>query len=270
MKIRIGISPCPNDTYIFEAIYHQKVALKDTTFEFVFEDVETLNEMASKQALDMVKISYAHYFSIIDQYCMLRSGGALGNGVGPLLIAKTPISIPELINSQIAVPGKHTTAHFLLSFAWPQLKNKRYFRFEKIEEAILQNIVDAGVIIHENRFTYQEKGLHLLMDLGQYWETQTALPIPLGGIAISRTIPHDIQLQINALLKSSIEWANQQPSKINEFISLHAQEMNEEVMKQHISLYVNEYSLDVGMLGEQAVHKMKEVLNISSNKPLFI
>jgi 1,4-dihydroxy-6-naphthoate synthase len=129
MKIRIGISPCPNDTYIFEAIYHQKVALKDTTFEFVFEDVETLNEMASKQALDMVKISYAHYFSVIDQYCMLRSGGALGNGVGPLLIAKTPISIPELINSQIAVPGKHTTAHFLLSFAWPQLKNKRYLSF---------------------------------------------------------------------------------------------------------------------------------------------
>ncbi len=270
MKLKIGISPCPNDTYIFEAIYNHKVVSEDIEFEFVFEDVQTLNEMALKHELDIVKISYAHYFSVMEPYAMLRSGGAMGNGVGPLLISKKIIPAEEVKNCVIAIPGINTTANFLLTFAFPDIKQRIPCSFDKIESAVLHHEVDAGVIIHENRFTYAEKGLHKIMDLGTYWEQKTSLPIPLGGIAISRKLSHSLQLQVNNLIRQSIEIADKHKEILNDFIKGHAQEMSEDVMKKHIALYVNDFSKDIGTDGIYAVEKMKEVLNIDSNTKMFI
>lgn len=270
MKLKIGISPCPNDTYIFEAIFNRKFTSEDITFEFVFEDVQTLNEMALKHELDIVKISYAHYFSVMEHYTMLRSGGAMGNGVGPLLISKRVMPAEEVKNCMIAIPGINTTANFLLTFAFPDIQHKIAYSFDKIESAVLNHEMDAGVIIHENRFTYADKGLHKIMDLGTYWEQKTSLPIPLGGIAISRQIPYPVQLQVNDLIRRSIEIANEHKEVLNAFIKNNAQEMSEDVMKKHIALYVNGFSMDIGKDGEQAVEKMKEILNIDSNTKMFI
>jgi len=270
LKLRIGISPCPNDTFIFDAIYSKKIDTSPFEFEFIFEDVETLNNLGLHSSLDIIKLSYANYFNVTDNYIMLRSGGALGKGVGPLLIAKKKMELSALENLQIAIPGIHTTASFLLSYAFPQLKNKKVYLFSEIEKAVLDEAVDAGVIIHENRFTYQEKGLVKLMDLGEYWETQTHLPIPLGGIAIRRELNLTIQKEINDLIRKSIEYNQSKYPSLSPFITSHAQEMSEEVMRQHIELYVNNFSLDVGDEGIKAVEKMAAILGKSSPQKLFI
>lgn len=270
MKLTIGISPCPNDTFIFEAIYMQKFTLLDIEFEFIFEDVQTLNEMAALNKLDIVKISYAHYFNVLKHYVMLRSGGALGKGVGPLLVSKKPWKLDNLESKPVAIPGINTTANFLLTFACSKLKNKIAYKFDKIEDAILSGEVEAGVIIHENRFTYQEKGLLEIMDLGMHWEQRSGMPIPLGGIAIKRTLPYKLQWDINKLIKTSVEDAFLNSNRLTDFIKMHAQEMSETVIKQHIELYVNDYSLDVGAAGEKAVLTMKNALGISSNEKIFI
>nr|MBP6316315.1 1,4-dihydroxy-6-naphthoate synthase [Chitinophagaceae bacterium] len=270
MKLRIGISPCPNDTFIFEAIVAQKHIVKDISFEFVFEDVQTLNEMASAGGLDIIKISYAHYFSVMDSYIMLRAGGAMGMGVGPLLISKKKISPQELIAGTVAIPGTNTTANLLLRIAFPDIKNIRTYRFEKIEQAVLNEETIAGVIIHENRFTYLEKGLLKMADLGEMWEKQTGFPIPLGGIAIRRALPHLLQQTVNNVIRQSIETAYQNKPLLTAFIKEKAQEMNEDVMKKHIELYVNSHSLDIGLLGEQAVQYMGSVLYPGNTQKLFI
>lgn len=270
MNLKIGISPCPNDTYIFEAIAQRQLGLPDTTFEFVFEDIETLNEMAARQQLDLVKISYANFVHVSQHYALLKSGGALGKGVGPLLISKTVLTPAALGNVKVAIPGLHTTANFLLTFAAPELMNKKAYRFDQIEDAVISGEAAAGVIIHENRFTYAEKGLHKIMDLGSCWESATGLPIPLGGIAIRRTLPSKLQHQVNDLIAASIESADRRPQKITPFIRSHAQEMDEAVMQKHIELYVNSFSKDVGTEGLQAVNKMCEVLKWPFNQPIFI
>ncbi len=261
MKLRIGISPCPNDTYIFEAIHNKKVFIDGIDFEFIFEDVQKLNELSVENKLDIVKVSYAHFFSIKKQYNLLNSGGALGFGVGPLLITgKENFTISDLKHAKIAIPGEQTTAHFLLNFFHPDLKNKIPYSFNEIEQAILNKEADAGVIIHENRFTYLQKGLHKLIDLGEYWESQTQLPIPLGGIAIKKTIDYSVQKSINVLVKKSIIIADKNEGQISSFISCHAQEMDDEVMKKHISLYVNDFSKDIGEIGKKAVYKLYETM----------
>ncbi len=270
MKLRIGISPCPNDTFIFDAIYSKQIDLFPFEFDFIFEDVETLNKLALTSQLDIIKLSYANYFNVLEQYVMLRSGSALGSGVGPLLISKKEYHLTDIDSLSVAIPGRHTTANFLLSYAFPFLKNKKEYVFSAVENVILQNEVDAGVIIHENRFTYQQKGLHKLLDLGEYWEQKTLLPIPLGGIAIRRNIEHSIQLKINQLIQESILFSKKTYPVLSQFVKENAQEMSEEVMRNHINLYVNEYSMDVGENGMRAVHKMADITGNQSTENLFI
>ncbi|HMN33361.1 MAG TPA: 1,4-dihydroxy-6-naphthoate synthase [Chitinophagaceae bacterium] len=261
MKLKIGISPCPNDTYIFEAIFKKLVSLEEIEFEFVFHDVQKLNELALENKLDIIKVSYAHYFSIMQDYQVLNSGGAMGFGVGPLLISqKKYLPNDNLSDLKIAIPGKQTTAHFLLNFFQPHFKNKIEYSFENIEQAILNQEVDAGVIIHENRFTYLEKGLNKIIDLGEYWESQTQLPIPLGCIAIKNTLDFELKKSINYLIKKSIDIAHKNKSESSDFIRCHAQEMRDDVMKSHIQLYVNDFSKDIGPIGKAAVSKLYEAI----------
>ncbi len=270
MKIKIGISPCPNDTFIFEAIYTKQIDIAPFEFEFYFEDVQTLNSMSNAGVLDVIKLSYAQYFNVIDEYVMLKSGGALGKGVGPLLIAKDHFEDRYIRTKKVAIPGKNTTANFLLDFAYPIAINKINYAFSNIEKAILDNEVDAGVIIHENRFTYADKGLVLIKDLGKHWEEKTKLPLPLGGIAIKRSLDNEAKKQINQLIKQSILHARKSYPSLGGFIKYHAQEMKEEVIRQHIDLYVNEYSLDIGTTGMMAVIQMQHIIDIPSLQPQFI
>ena len=207
MKLTLGISPCPNDTFIFDAMVNNKIDMEGMSFELVITDVEKLNKLAFQHALDITKLSYYAYAHVIKDYVLLHAGSALGNNCGPLLISKpgNQESIHERLT--IAIPGKYTTANFLLSLAFPRATNKVEMLFSDIENAIMQDKVDAGVIIHENRFTYQDKGLIKIMDLGEYWESQTRLPIPLGGIAMKRNIPSEIARKVNRLLRKSVEYA---------------------------------------------------------------
>ncbi|MBP6456528.1 MAG: 1,4-dihydroxy-6-naphthoate synthase [Chitinophagaceae bacterium] len=267
MKIKIGISPCPNDTFIFEHVLNTPT---DVDFELYFEDVETLNKMAQKNELDIVKISYANYFNIANNYELLRAGGALGKGVGPILISKNSFALAEIFSKKIAIPGLNTTAFFLLKFAFPEIKNFIEYPFHKIEEAVLSNEVDAGVIIHENRFTFEDKGLKKIIDLGAHWEEKTQLPIPLGGIAIKRTFDIELKNSINELIKNAIQKNWKKGLPYSSFILDNAQEMKPEIIQKHIELYVNEFSIDVGTDGEKAVVKMQEILAPLFTKNIFI
>lgn len=269
MTLQIAISPCPNDTFIFEHLYlHPQ--LGEHTLNFEFEDIETLNFKAQHQEADIVKISYAQYFDIADHYQLLESGSALGFGVGPLLVTRTPEANIPLQDLKVAIPGIHTTAHFLLRFAFPEIMHKMAMPFHQIEEAVLNGSCDAGLLIHENRFTYAQKGLHLIKDLGQYWEEKTHLPIPLGGIAIKRSLPVELKIQVESAIQNSIEKAHLRSEPITPFIASHAQEMDHEVMKQHIQLYVNEYSLQIGEIGKAGIFAMQKILAPHFKQSIFI
>ncbi len=270
MKLKIGISPCPNDTFIFDAIANQLIDISPYEFEFIFEDVETLNQLATKGELDIIKLSYAHYFNVMDQYVMLQSGSALGFGVGPLLISKKPIDISNIEDYSIAIPGLHTTAYFLLKFALKNITNIAVYNFADIEQAVLNKEVDAGVIIHENRFTYEEKGLLKLIDLGEFWETKTKLPIALGGIAIKRSSAKEVQHQINELIQMSILHSKLNLPLISDFVKCHAQEMKEDVMRKHIDLYVNENTIQLNKNGIKAIEKMYSLSGIKSTYSLLL
>lgn len=263
MKLTLGFSPCPNDTFIFDALVNGKIDTEGFSFDVQLEDVQTLNEWAKQGKLDLSKISYGVYPLVRDQYNLLKSGGALGKGVGPLLISKKEVLttkleyINELVNdSAIAIPGVNTTAHFLFTQAFPNAKQKRFMIFHEIEDAVLEGRVDLGVIIHENRFTYQQKGLHKVLDLGEYWETTTGYPIPLGGIVAHQRIDTELQNKVDRLIRKSLEYAFSNYPIITDYVKQHSQEMSEEVMRQHIDLYVNNYSLDLGADGMQAVEQM--------------
>ena len=207
MKLTLGFSPCPNDTFIFDALIHHKIDTEGLEFEVIMEDVEALNQRAFNQELDVTKLSYHAFAFLVEKYALLNSGSALGNGVGPLLIAKNK-NVENVINqSVIAIPGKYTTANFLFSLAYPEAKNKQEIVFHDIEAAILRGSVDAGVIIHENRFTYQERGFVKILDLGEFWESTTGLPIPLGGIVINRKFPVEIQQKMDRVLQKSVRYA---------------------------------------------------------------
>jgi 1,4-dihydroxy-6-naphthoate synthase len=259
MKLSIGFSPCPNDTFIFDALVNQKIDTGGLVFEPVLEDVQSLNEAALSERLLITKISYGVLPLVMDRYKVLNSGGALGQGVGPLLIGREPIDSQSVATKKIAIPGENTTAHMLFSLAYPAAKNKQFMVFSHIEDAVQTGKTDLGVIIHENRFTYAQKGLVKITDLGEYWEQQTNNPIPLGCIVIHKTIEHALQQKIQSLIKESVEFAFRYYPQLPAFIEEHAQEMSTGVMRQHIELYVNEYSKDLGPKGKSAVYKLLEV-----------
>lgn len=253
MNLSLGFSPCPNDTFIFDALVNQKIDTEDIDFNVHIADVAELNKLAFEGKLDITKLSYHALGYVLDKYELLHSGSALGNNCGPLLIAREEIDFDKVPNLKIGIPGKFTTANFLLSLAFPTAINKEDMLFSEIEEAVLKGRVDAGLIIHENRFTYQEKGLRKIIDLGEYWETKTQLPIPLGGIAVRRNLPSTIKKKINLFIRQSVERAFQNREDTLSYVSQYAQEMDEVVMMQHIDLYVNKYSIDLGEKGRQAI-----------------
>ena len=253
--LTLGFSPCPNDCFIFDALIHHKIDTENLEFDVVMTDVEELNRKAFQGEIDVTKLSYHAFAYLTDKYVLLNSGSALGKGCGPLLISKNIISNPssEMSNLKIAIPGKYTTANLLFSLAFPNAHHKTELTFSEIEDAILSDQVDAGVIIHENRFTYEQKGLKKIIDLGEYWEKRTNCPIPLGGIVANRKLDTSMQQRLNRVLKKSVEYAFANPSSSRDFVKEHAQEMSEEVMQKHIALYVNNYSIDLGTEGKKAI-----------------
>ena len=279
MKLTIGYSPCPNDTFIFDALLNGSLNTDGLEFEPVLEDVETLNQWAIAGKLCITKVSYGVVPHILANYGMLNSGGAMGVGVGPLLIT-TPensrLPIETLRKLPIAIPGENTTAHLLMSYAFPDWQQKKFMVFHEIEAAILSGRVAAGVIIHENRFTYSEKGLVLVKDLGKHWEDSLQCPIPLGGIAIQRNLPLPIQRTVNRLIQQSIELGWQQYPLLSNYVKEHAQEMSEEVMRKHIQLYVNDFSLSAGPIGKKAVATLLAVyanirgISLDNQLPVFV
>ena len=256
--IELGFSPCPNDTFIFDALVNQKIDTKGYTFNIHLEDVQTLNEWALAGKLPYSKISYGVWPSLKEQYQLLKSGGALGKGVGPLLIYKD--QQPDTATMKVAIPGVNTTAHLLFCLAFPTAKNKSFLVFNEIEDAVLNGKVDAGVIIHENRFTYAQKGLKKWMDLGTYFEETFNAPIPLGGIIARKDRDQNEIATIDALIKESVEYAFKNSyENLPEFVKCHSQEMSEEVMRQHIDLYVNDFSIDMGIQGANAIAALEKV-----------
>ena len=268
MKLTLGFSPCPNDTFIFDALVNKKIDTGGLDFDVVLEDVETLNKWTLENKLDITKLSFPAFFQSLNKYVLLNAGSALGKGVGPLLITKEnkQYSTDNIQQTTIAIPGVNTTANLLLSFAYPGARNKKPLLFSKIEDAVISGETELGVIIHENRFTYQQKGLHKVLDLGGYWEEQMNIPIPLGGIAIKRNIDKEIAKQINTLIRQSLEFSFSNYPIISEFVKRHSQEMSENVMRQHIDLYVNNYSIDLGSIGKQAIRELNNVYNSINNR----
>ena len=276
MNLTLGFSPCPNDTFIFDALVNGKIDTGGLQFDVVLEDVQTLNKWAIEGKLDFSKISYGVLPLITEQYTVLQSGGALGKGVGPLLISRKPIpNLEENISDlTVGIPGENTTAHMLFSLAYPKARHKKFVLFSDVENKVLSGEIDLGVIIHENRFTYQKKGLHKLIDLGNFWEETTGNPIPLGGIVALRSLGAGLIKQVDSLIRSAVDYSFGKYPEISDYIREHAQEMDESVMRQHIDLYVNDYSKSLGRSGEDAVKKLLEVYgslhpHTTLHQPLF-
>jgi len=277
-NLKLSFSPCPNDTFMFDAMVHGKVDTEGLHFGVVMEDVEALNQRALRGEAEVTKISFAAYTKVTDEYQLLDSGSALGNGTGPLLVSKTanlpdenrdsaslrkPQTLPANAQAiqqrqagsdlRVAIPGENTTANFLFSFFFPRAMNKTEMIFSEIEDAVLSGKADAGVIIHESRFTYQGKGLKKICDLGELWEKETGQPIPLGGIAVRRNLPAETKEKISRVVRRSIEFALANPASSYDYVKMHAQEMDEEVRRKHIALYVNKYSIELGKEGRKAI-----------------
>jgi 1,4-dihydroxy-6-naphthoate synthase len=260
MTLSLGFSPCPNDCFMFDAIVNKRVDLEGLEFSVRLADVEALNQAAFAGDADVTKLSYHAYAFCIGDYVLLDAGSALGRNCGPLLISKRAISRDEVAAGRlrIAIPGKYTTANFLLGLAFPQAQDKTALVFSEIEPALLQDRFDAGLIIHENRFTYAAKGLRKIIDLGEFWEEETGAPIPLGGIVIKRSMPDDVKQRVNRVIRRSVEYAFAHRTASLDYVRAHAQEMSEDVMYRHIDLYVNEYSVDLGKEGRRAVELLFE------------
>ncbi len=275
MNLSLGFSPCPNDTFIFDALVNKKIDTERFDFDVHLEDVQTLNTWAGEGRLDITKLSFPALFNQAENYAILNAGAALGKGVGPLLIAKSMVNVPDIAHCKIAIPGEATTANFLLRYAFPQIKYLVPMLFSSIEDAVLNEKVDLGVIIHETRFTYEQKGLHKVCDLGEVWEQRQQIPIPLGCIAIKKNLEKEVQKKIEGFIRKSVEYAFQNYPRISAYVKEHSQAMEEEVMKKHIELYVNDYTIDLGEGGKQAVEKLFEVYTLShgtggSSSQLFI
>lgn len=259
MNFTLGFSPCPNDTFIFDALVNKKIDTGDFHFDVRLEDVETLNELAKKERLDLTKISYGVLPLVAKNYVVMNSGSALGKGVGPLLISQKPVDFDQVEHYTIAIPGENTTAHLLFSLAFPNAKNKVFKRYDEIESSVLQSEKILGVIIHENRFTYMDRGLSKIVDLGNFWEEKTGLPIPLGGIVAKRSFDENVLMKVDALIKESMEYAFENYPLITGYVKQHSQEMEPEVMKKHIDLYVNKFSINLGKDGRNAIQKFMQV-----------
>jgi len=261
MKLSLGFSTCPNDTFIFDAMINGKVDTDNLEFEVIMTDIEELNRKVLNNEIDISKISFHAFTYATRNYKLLTSGNAMGRGNGPLLIAKKQIDPDEIKYLTIAIPGKYTTGNLLFSIEFPEARNKKEYLFSDIERAVLEGEADAGVIIHENRFTYQKKGLIKILDLGEIWEQKTGNPIPLGGIAIAKRIEKSIQIKINKIIKSSIDFAFGNPHSSVRFIKSFAQEMEDEVIQNHIGLYVNDFTRNLGTEGKNAIKNLFEISN---------
>jgi 1,4-dihydroxy-6-naphthoate synthase len=274
MKLTLGFSPCPNDCFIFDALVHGKIDTQDLSFDVIMEDVEALNRRAFNGELDITKLSYHSLFHLVDRYALLNSGSALGFGCGPLLVCKNDFDFEKKDPKDliVAIPGQFTTANFLLSLAFPEIINKNELLFSEIESAVVSGKFDAGLLIHESRFTYEGKGLKKIVDLGDYWEKMISAPIPLGGIVMRRNFDKDLINKVDNLIKKSVDYAFQNRDSSMNFVRNHSQEMDESVMKRHIELYVNDYSKNLGELGWNAVNLMyrcgveKGIINSNSFK----
>ncbi|MCD6011612.1 MAG: hypothetical protein K0Q79_1474 [Flavipsychrobacter sp.] len=258
MKLTLGFSPCPNDTFIFDAMVNGKIDSHGITFNYVMEDVETLNKWAELGKLDITKLSFNTFLHTVDKYTLLHSGSALGEGVGPLLIAKQSLDLSKIDTYKIAIPGFNTTANLLLTLAFPHAKNKSELIFSEIEAAVLNGEHDAGLVIHESRFTYQQKGLTKLIDLGDWWQQETNAAIPLGGIVIRRNFDKQLCTTVDSIIKESLAYSWQHYPELSPFVKENAQEMEEDVMRKHINLYVNNYTTDLGETGRNAITTLFE------------
>jgi len=260
MTLSLAFSPCPNDCFIFDAIVNRRIDLEGLQFVEQLADVEALNHGAFAGGIDITKLSYHAYAYCVDRYVLLDAGSALGRGCGPLLISKRVVPQQEVAAGalRIAIPGRFTTANFLLGLAFPAANDRTEILFSEIEGAVLDGKFDAGLIIHENRFTYESKGLRKIVDLGEFWEHETGCPIPLGGIVAKRSLGPDVIKRVNRVLRRSVEYAFAHRQASLPYVRFHAQEMSEEVMYRHIDLYVNEYSVDLGIEGRRAVTALFE------------
>jgi 1,4-dihydroxy-6-naphthoate synthase len=261
MKLSLGFSPCPNDTFIFEALVHGRVDTEGLSFDWFLADVEELNHRAMEGTVDVTKMSFHAYALAASNYLILDSGSALGHHNGPLVVSRHKMYPDELDNALIAIPGKYTTANLLFSIFWPGASRKREYLFSDIPEAVMSGEADAGLIIHETRFTYLSLGLQKVADTGEYWEKMTGLPVPLGGIVVNRSVSEDIAGKVSRSIRRSIEYARADPSASIDFIRRHAREIDSKVTKDHISLYVNEFSLSLGQEGKAAIAKLYSVAN---------
>ena len=263
MKLTLGFSPCPNDTFIFDAMVHGRIDTGGLEFDYFLADVEELNRRAFEGKIDILKMSYHAYAFAARDYLILDSGSALGWNNGPLLISKRPVDKGEIQNLKIAIPGLYTTANLLFSIAWPEAGNKKEYLFSDIEDALINEEVDLGLIIHETRFTYQKRGLKKVVDMGEYWQNLTGLPIPLGTVAINRSVSGEIAGMVNRILRRSLEYAYSDSAASGDFITANAAEIDPDVTRSHIRLYVNEFTMNLGEQGRMAVEKL---LNTASSR----
>ena len=263
MKLTLGFSPCPNDTFIFDAMVHGRIDTEGLEFDYFLADVEELNRKAFSGTPDITKMSIHAFAYAAKDYMILDAGAALGHRNGPLLISRSKPGAIDVNKARIAIPGKYTTANLLFSIAWPDSTNKTEYLFSDIEDILLRDVADAGLIIHETRFTYEKKGLHKIADMGEYWEKLTGLPIPLGIIGVNRKLPQDIALKINRIVKRSLEYAYQDSLASFDFVSSNAREMDAEVMNKHIKLYVNKFTLNLGKEGKSAI---SDLFSLASEK----
>lgn len=254
--LTIGYSPCPNDTFIFYALIHGRVKVPGVGFREQLEDVETLNRMALEGRLDLTKISYHALGHLREQYALLRSGGALGRGCGPLIVARPGTKLADLKNGVVAVPGKLTTAYLLLRLFDPTIEQVKVMTFDRIMDAVSKGEAVAGLIIHESRFTYPLYKLEKMLDLGEWWEHYSGLPIPLGGILGKRSLGRETLLAVEEGIRQSVRYAHAHTDEVMSYCSKHSQEMDTAVMKNHIGLYVNDFSLDLGEDGLKAVQRL--------------
>jgi 1,4-dihydroxy-6-naphthoate synthase len=264
--LTIGYSPCPNDTFIFYALIHGKVRVPGIEFHEQLDDVETLNRMALEGRLDITKISYHALGHLRERYALLRSGSALGRGCGPLLVAPPGTALPDLKRGKIAIPGKLTTAFLLLRLYDPSFGNFAVMTFDRVMEAVAQGEAAAGLIIHESRFTYPLYKLEKLIDLGEWWERHSGLPIPLGGILGKRALGRDILLAVESGIRESLRYARTHGDEVMDYCRRHSQEMVEQVMKNHIDLYVNDFSID---LGEEGITAVRQLFHEAEMQGLF-
>ncbi len=261
----LAFSPCPNDTFIFDAMVHHKIPTEPYCYEVSYLDVQQLNNAAKNYQFDITKLSYFAASQLLDKYQILTSGSALGFGCGPLLISLKNYTTDDLKNLKIAIPGKNTTANFLLQYAFHEAVHTEEMLFSDIEDAVITGRVDAGLIIHENRFTYYKKELQKIADLGEIWEDKTGFPIPLGCIAVKRNLPVEEKRAINHHIRESIRFAFQNPEDSTSYVKCYSQELDDDVIKAHINLYVNAYSEDLGTTGKNTILHMFEKIGLSPN-----